>query len=488
MRCDQFGLWPMTRCHSTKQFAQRIWFGLAVASLLYLACFKETIRASTAEAARSNSRLLASTDSILFLNGDLLYGALQSIDPQQGILWRHPDALQPIELSTESISEIKFGPRPESNPAYTNTCIVYLTNQDQLEGKLVSCDAEKLTLETWYAGPINIPRRMVRMLTIIPSNLLTVFEGPTGLGGWTMGKVVSAGGEGGEWKYKNGAFYAGQPASIARDLKLPDSASIEFDLAWKGNLYLAIALYTDYMQPVNLANKETEPDFGGFYSLQINSFYANLLPVTKFDPLRYLGQISVPAFNRKKSAHIDIRVNKSKRLIALLVDGALVKQWVDTEAFVGQGTGVRLVHQGMGALKLNQLKVTEWDGQFEEPPDNEQNNPQDLARLRNGERLVGNIESIRDDKLVVTTLPKNSSTIPLERVKQIEFAGQKAVRPEKVAGDVLAFFNHGGSVKFHLEKWSEQGVEASSPTFGKVRFNPAAFNRIEFKPLFESQR
>ena len=38
---------------------------------------------------------------------------------------------QPIEFSTESISEIKFGPRPESSPAYTNTCIVYLTNQDQ---------------------------------------------------------------------------------------------------------------------------------------------------------------------------------------------------------------------------------------------------------------------------------------------------------------------------------------------------------------------
>jgi hypothetical protein len=73
-------------------------------------------------------------------------------------------------------------------------------------------------------------------------------------------------------------------------------------------------------------------------------------------------------------------------------------------------------------------------------------------------------------------------------VKQIEFAGQKAVRPEKVAGDVLAFFNHGGSVKFRLDKWGGQGIEASSPTFGKVRFNPAAFNRIEFKPLFESQR
>jgi hypothetical protein len=471
-----------------RESAQGIWRGLVLASLFCFACFQETSRASAAEVARSNNRPAASMNSILFLNGDLLYGALQSIDPQNGILWRHPDALQPIEFSTDSISEIQFGPRPESNPAYTNTCIVYLTNQDQLEGKLVSCDAEKLTLETWYAGKINIPRSMVRLLTIIPSNLLTVFEGPTGLAGWTMGKVVSAGGEGGYWKYKNGAFYASQPASIARDLKLPDSASIEFDLAWKGNLYLAIALYTDYMQPVNLANKETEPDFGGFYSLQINSFYANLLPVTKSDPLRYLGQISVPAFNRKRSAHVDIRINKSKRLIALLVDGALVKQWVDTEAFVGQGTGIRLVHQGLGVLKLNQLKVTEWDGQFEEPPDNDQNNPQDLARLRNGDRLVGNVESIRDDKLVITTLPRNSSTISLERVKQIEFAGQKAVRPEHAPSDVLAFFNHGGRVQFRLEKWGEQGVEASSPTFGKVRFNPAAFSRIEFKPLIEPQR
>src|SRR5262249_15342491 len=159
---------------------------------------------------------------------------------------------------------------------------------------------------------------------------------------------------------------------------------------------LAIALYTDYYQPINLANKDTEPEFGGFYSLQLNSFSANLLPVKKNDPLRYLGQVSVPAFNQKNTAHVEIRASKTKRTIALLVDGEVVKQWNETEEFVGQGAGVRFVHQGQGKVKLSQLRVSVWDGQFEEKPSAHPDAKQDIAKLRNGDKAGGTLNSIQD--------------------------------------------------------------------------------------------
>src|ERR1041385_9419692 len=50
--------------------------------------------------------------AVLFRNGDLLYGALDSINPSSAVRWRHPDADQPIDFLPESITEIHFPLRP----------------------------------------------------------------------------------------------------------------------------------------------------------------------------------------------------------------------------------------------------------------------------------------------------------------------------------------------------------------------------------------
>jgi len=38
----------------------------------------------------------------------------------------------------------------------------------------------------------------------------------------------------------------------------------------------------------------------------------------------------------------------------------------------------------------------------------------------------------------------------------------------------------GGAVTFELLSWRPDGVEGSSPDFGKVKFDPAAFGRLQF--------
>src|SRR5208282_5888179 len=139
-----------------------------------------------------------------------------------------------------------------------------------------------------------------------------VFDGITGLDGWTRAvSAAPAPGESGQWTYRDGAFYAVKTASIARDLKLPDVADIQFDLAWKGALNLAVALYTDSLQPIALAQKETGPDFGGFYSLRFTyTVTIGLTPIRKKDPLRSLGDLIVPSLNQRDRLHLDLRVSK----------------------------------------------------------------------------------------------------------------------------------------------------------------------------------
>jgi hypothetical protein len=418
-------------------------------------------------------------DALLFRNGDLLYGALESIDPQTGIRWRHPDATAIIDFAPDSVAEIQLPLGSRYDTRSTNACRIRLANSDDLEGNLISVGTEKLALKTWYAGTLEFARTNVEWIVPVPSSPPAIYTGPTGLEDWTMGKVMAPPLESGVWRYKNRAIYATQAASIAPDLKLPATANLQFDLAWKGAPHLAVALYTDYLQPVRLQAKELEPDFGEFYSLMLNFSMADVLVVKKQAPLKYLGQVYVHAFDQKDSAHVEIRSSEAKHTVALLIDGVLIKQWIDPEEFTGHGTAVRFVHQGQGASRLSHLRVTEWDGQVDEAPSRPATLGEDLTRLRNGDRVSGRLEGLRDGKVTINSAATHLA-IPWERIKLIAFASTNAQAHATAPGDVRAFFSAGGNVTFHLEKWDTAGVAANSPIFGRAVFDPAAFTRIQF--------
>jgi hypothetical protein len=426
----------------------------------------------------------AARDSILFRNGDALFGTLGAIDAAQGIRWIRSDAVGDFSFEPAHVSELALSfPEAPAQPASSNLCTVQLTNGDQFQGILQGYDGEKAVLETWYGGRVEVPKTSLALLIPMGLPKPVIFEGPTGVEGWTMGRVNNAAlVDSGEWHYQNKAFYAVKPASIARDMALPDSASLQFDLEWRGFFHVAIALYTEYLHPINLANKETEPKFGGFYSMQINPFSANLLPVKQFDPLRYLGQAPLQNLTQKSSARFDIRVNKAKKLIALLIDGVVVKQWVEQpgDDFAGTGTSVRFVHQGQGAVKLSNVRITEWDGTFDEAITITQNKPQDLARLKNGDRVFGTVKSIQDGKMNVES-GATVLDVPLTRVKQIELAAAKPAPVQVVPATVRAVFSSGaGSLTFDLEKWSAEGMTGTNAHLGALKLDPAAFSKLVF--------
>jgi hypothetical protein len=346
---------------------------------------------------------------------------------------------------------------------------------------LIALDGSQIALKTWYAGELRFPRSLVQSIMPTGPSRSTIYEGPAGLDGWTLGKTTSDLPNQGQWAYRNGAFYATKAASIARDVHLPDVSSLAFDLTWKGYFQLAIALYSDSLQPVSLANKESAPDFGGFYSLQLNTFSANLLPITKNDPIRYLGQASLLTLSQKNRAHIDIRTHKARHSITLMVNGELVREWIDPSEFAGRGTAIRFVHQGQGAVKIENIKVTEWDGLFEDKEAPPPPAKQDLAKLRNGDRASGSVEAIHDGVVVMSVLDRKLE-IPFTRAKEIAFAREHSTRPNALPVDVHAYFTRGGSLSLQLEKWDNDFLVAVSPVFGKTTFHPRTFTRLEFIP------
>lgn len=424
------------------------------------------------------SNLRTSQEAALFRNGDLLAGSLVGLSSNV-VTWKHPDATAPVELAVKALSELQIKSESKTHNDSTNACIVKLTNDDQFEGELLGLDSNEIRLKTWYAGEIKFPRTLLQSIIPTGPSRSTIFEGPAGLEGWTMGKTTTALPGQGQWIYRNGAFYASKSASIARDLHLPDVSSLSFDLTWKGYFQLAIALYTDSLQPVSLANKESEPDFGGFYSLQLNTFSANLLPITRNDPIRYLGQASLLTLSQKSHAHVDIRTSKARHSISLLVNGDLVREWIDPAEFAGKGSAVRFVHQGQGAVKIENIKVTEWDGLFEDREAAPPPAKQDLAKLRNGDRVTGSVSQIQNGAISISVADRKLD-IPFTRAKEISFAKERSTKVPGIPTDARGYFTRGGVVTLQIEKWDKDSLTATSPAFGKATFHPRAFTRLEF--------
>ncbi len=423
-------------------------------------------------------------DTLLLRNGDSMGGKLLSIDAGQTLRWKSPDAAEPIEFKLDGVSQLDLHPSPPSDGGGSFPCKVSLTQGGALEGGLVSCSRDTLCLQTWYAGQLKIPRKEAQSIYFLPTTPdIFSLAGPEG---WTQGRVEGLQNvESGQWIFRNGAFYADKSASIARDLKLPDSAELQFDLAWNGTLTLSLALYTDSLQPILLADKEKAPQFGGFYSMRFYTMFVDVGRIKRTDPLVYLPPVVVPAFSQTNRVHIDIRARKKSNTLALAVDGQWLQVWTDTNGFAGEGTGVRfvqnVVQSGASQVKISNLRLVPWDGVWESDQTNAPPANQDTVWLTNTTTLAGVVESIADGKMTLRG-KKDTAEVPLGRVRRLAFAPQTGPARELPDG-VHATFANGGPVIFQLESWAADGVTVRSPVFGEARFDPNAFRRLVFHPL-----
>jgi hypothetical protein len=425
----------------------------------------------------------ADADCLSFRDGDVLYGKLLEIQPGNAIRWQHADASEPIDFKPENVAQIDFSPRPLTARSADYSCKLWLANGDELAGSLVACDRDSLTLDTWYAGKLKIPRRALQTLAFTPHTPM-VFDGPTGTDGWTQGSAVKGViTESGQWQYRNGAFYADKAASIARNVQLPDRSQIQFDLAWKGPLSLAVALYTDSLQPILLTEKDNGPDFGGFYSLRFAStLFVTLTPIRKNVTLRPLGdQLIVQSLTQKSRMHVDLRVSKEDRQVALFLDGALIKNWLDPSGFAGQGTGLRFVNNSVAgaAVKMSNLRVSKWNGVLDDASAEVPDPSHDVIFLESGAKVSGAVVSIAEGRISLLTTG-GATNVPLAGASAIEFARFQGQPPPVAAVNTHATFVQGGAVTFELLAWRPDGVEGASPDFGKVKFDPAAFGRLQF--------
>ncbi len=410
-------------------------------------------------------------DRLVFMDGDHLRGELVGVAAgRTSLRWRHPDAAAPIDFDPRRIASVLLRARAYS-AATAATAQIELTNGDTLAGTIRALDDETLSLATDYAGLLKIRRPMIRGLRPTLGGGGLIYEGPGDAAGW-----VSPSGRGQGWEFKDGAMSSRQPMPIGRMLDaLPDAVRVEFEVQWQNQLYMNLMIFTD-----DIRNTRSG------YAFDLNQERVNLVRRNPNGGGQSLGYAEFDALNGKSRARIALLADRSSGLIAIEINGKIVKQWNDAQAAQLKGSGLMFMPQSGNRLAIRALRVTRWDGKLPIAAGaTAEERAEDLVTFINGDTLSGALMGIRDGqaqiKTAYATLP-----VPLERIESVQLSTVASGKARRMKEDVRAYFQAGGTVTFQLAELADGKLRGASENFGELAMPLAAFRRLDFN-LYEKR-
>lgn len=404
-------------------------------------------------------------DVLQLLDGSSLHGSLNGLEPGQSVDWKHPAANTPLRFKTDNLRQVRFGKAEKPPIAANTTCRLMFDNGDEVFGNLVSMDNEAVVLDTSFAGRLRAPRASVQSIRFLWKGFTPTYEGPGSPDGWAISPSKDV------WRFEDGAFFSTAVGSLGRDVGIPGKSRITFDIAWTGQLSLALAIYTDSVERF---------DFGASsYMFYIGSGYVNVQRVQSGVGTTHIGQAQVPSMRERNAARMELRVNRDTATIALFVDGEFITQWRDPGGFVAKGTGICFFSQRMGPMmRLTNLRVAEWDGRDEAQMPTAKPDGVQVLYLVNSDQAEGKLLDIQQGKASVET-GFATLKIPVERITDV-FLRPGQPMTNVVSGEVRAVFAGGGRVTFTIDKWSQDEVAGTNRNFGHVSLKTAWVRRLQF--------
>ena len=416
-----------------------------------------------------------------FSNKDRLAGTLESLS-SEFLVWKSPSLGKPVPFFLKNVVDLSLnGTTPQINADHEAT--LTLTNGDTVRGQLIAISDDTITLDTWYAGRLNINRLMVSSVKIEAMSTF-LYRGPQGLDGWTQSADPPA------WSYANSGFVSGEAGSIAKDGILPDECAVTFDVAWKSDsIQLKVILFSD--------DATTDSPVSGFeLSFQRGNIYFRSCK----NP-GYSGTANSQVLLENDKARIEIRASRKSGKVCLFVNDRIIEVWTDPDfAKSKSGSCLHFVSVKTLPMRISRIGVGQWDGLIEQLPEPRlgmirrfglqvqgdilQADPQetpkdDRMELANGDRLEGEVTSIQDGMIAVKT-PLGDIKVPVGRFRTVALKKVDLERCIRRNGDIRAWFPDGSSIVFRLDGVAGDTLTGSSQNFGTAAFKIAAFNRIEF--------
>jgi len=416
------------------------------------------------------------SDILDFINRDRLHGKLLSAVPAEyGIRWKQDNSDRESNYALSSISMITLLQRPAEKKSAHNSAI-RLTNDDILEGDIVSLDDAKLVISTWYSGRTEIKREMVKQLNPNTPATAPLYVGPNSISEWTISTTEAAPRR---WKFRNGALCSmgdDSPINLAIT-NMPDMVEFQFDASSRFN-DCYFAFFTENL---------TETP-GKHYELVLNGSSVDLQRATKTEndnSTESLGSISMDSdIDADLNAiitttHYNIFADRKKKSFSLVMNGQLVKQWTDTSSFSTAGNGIYFASMNSPDLKIRNIRICRWNGQMPGQSDVITSATNDVVRLINMDKVSGQVKSITENTVLLIT-PNGNLNIPVARVTSIDLACDRHELARRNKHDIRAVFASQGTATIQLVSLDKDKVSGTSENFGTMSIPLGALRAIEF--------
>jgi hypothetical protein len=473
-------------------------------------------------------------DMLRFTNSDQLRGTFAGLRQGPVVHWRHDDLAAPAEFKTTSLHQLVLREGRPLSPLRTLSHIE-LANRDRFPGKVVALDDAKLTLETDYAGLIEIPRDHVSIMAPNPLGGRLHYHGPFAADEWEMVSTAEkeqenaapddeaapsdeeedeekTDDEPANWIFTGSSWlWNGEnpDTALTRADALPEHSVLRFELAWKNRLNLAIALHADFTCPPADGDKERnirrafntmDPRslarvFGTSHILQLYSNYLAHV-TTRVDED---GEISVNRgvhgnhsmrLGDSGRARIELRSNRKTGEISLFIDDEFTAQWTahqdgdapDKPAFDHGGIGFIAMAKDC-PVKISDIVITEWNG-MPDAARSLQVEDFDIVLMNNGtDRYAGKVGGFGADGIVDFEGRHGSFRLPLDEIAEIRFARNGLAEiPETTGSSILVRMGPMGAIGGTPVGGNRESIELLNPSAGKIELSLDPVTLIDFNP------
>ncbi len=399
-------------------------------------------------------------------DGTSLHGELLGLQLDQGLIWKHPAVHDPIIFRPNNLASIRL-PADQGPPeSFQPTSKFRFKNGDEIFGNLLSMKDGQFEFETWFAGRIKAHQESLEAIGFSAGGFRVIYEGPTSLDGWTVGKNSRP------WKYEDGALVAKGPDILGRNFSLKTSSNLEFDLTWSAAFSLTLTLYAQTIDRFDYS--------ANAYIIYIGQGGLTLQRVTAGQGAILLGNAQLPTMLTKNTSRFEIRSNIEDGSIGITVDGVPAGRWKDSSGFVAKGGGIVFYSQTDGPeLKLSKMRLTALDGRFE--PETGTNAPatNDVVFLANKDRVTGKIEGIHDGKVKVLTRSTHLE-IPMGRVVQMVLAKSQNRPAATDPWTTRATLVGGENLLMDILQFKSGRIRGSTVHLGEIEMNTSAVRQLQF--------
>ena len=416
----------------------------------------------------------ANWDSLIrFMDGSMLHGELQQVNLQEGIRWSHPDLMRPVDFRPDNLAWIRFEGALPVQRSNEPSVKIRFQNGDEVLGNLIGLDEKNVKFSTWFNEQLSAPRDVLQSLSFLSPGFRILYEGPTSMNGWRLGRDPKA------WKYRDGVFISEGVGVLGRDFGLSGSSRIEFDLQWNGTFSLIVPLYTSALDRFDYRSNS--------YMFYISRGYVSLQRVQSGAGVRNLGQGLIPKMQTQNRVKVEIRINKEKAEMEMYIDRKFIRKWRDANGFAATGSGMSFFSQLNGPIiRISNLRVSAWDGHSDPVKFAENSNDEDTVFLKNRDEVPGKIKAMNEQNVVINSLGADLN-IPLNRITRVSLAKQEPKAEAKRPWEVRAHFAGGAAVSFDLKQWEGTQLSGNSLNFGPVTFDSKFIRRLQFN-LLTSQK